>query len=81
MNAFLPITFNSKTVDFPLQDVAKDLATAKQNVGYQFIRKGYYCLDKLSLPDGLIFNRTVTLKEAWKPTAVLLSPEISFFNA
>ena len=32
---------------------------------FQFIRKGYYCLDKDSLADKLIFNRTVTLKDGW----------------
>ncbi|MFZ1785489.1 MAG: glutamine--tRNA ligase/YqeY domain fusion protein [Ferruginibacter sp.] len=32
---------------------------------YQFIRKGYFCLDKDSTADKLVFNRTVTLKDAW----------------
>jgi glutaminyl-tRNA synthetase len=32
---------------------------------YQFIRKGYFCLDKDSTKDKLVFNRTVTLKDAW----------------
>jgi glutaminyl-tRNA synthetase len=33
---------------------------------FQFIRKGYYCLDTDSGANGLlIFNRTVTLKDAW----------------
>jgi len=32
---------------------------------YQFIRKGYFCLDKDSTPEKLVFNRTVTLKDAW----------------
>jgi glutaminyl-tRNA synthetase len=32
---------------------------------YQFIRKGYFCLDKDSDEHGMIFNRTVTLKDAW----------------
>ena len=32
---------------------------------YQFIRKGYYCLDSDSTPDHLVFNRTVSLKDAW----------------
>jgi len=32
---------------------------------YQFIRKGYFCLDKDSTQEKLIFNRTVTLKDAW----------------
>ena len=35
----------------------------------QFIRKGYYCLDKDSSPDKLIFNRTVTLKDTWAKNA------------
>jgi len=45
------------------------LANASQGVGYQFIRKGYFCVDKDSKPGNLIFNRTVGLKEAWKPKA------------
>ncbi|MBU6159214.1 MAG: glutamine--tRNA ligase/YqeY domain fusion protein [Bacteroidetes bacterium] len=32
---------------------------------FQFLRKGYYCLDKDSSSDKLIFNRTVTLKDGW----------------
>lgn len=32
---------------------------------YQFIRKGYFCLDKDSTRDKLVFNRTVTLKDGW----------------
>jgi glutaminyl-tRNA synthetase len=44
------------------------LADARQGESYQFIRKGYFCLDnKLSAPGKPIFNRTVTLKDNWKP--------------
>ncbi len=32
---------------------------------YQFIRKGYFCLDKESTAEKLVFNRTVTLKDGW----------------
>ena len=32
---------------------------------YQFLRKGYFCLDKDATDDKLVFNRTVTLKDAW----------------
>jgi glutaminyl-tRNA synthetase len=32
---------------------------------FQFLRKGYYCLDKDSVPTKLVFNRTVSLKDAW----------------
>lgn len=41
------------------------LATADKDARYQFIRKGYYCLDKDSTPEQLVFNRTVSLKDAW----------------
>ena len=32
---------------------------------YQFLRNGYYCTDKLSTKDNLIFNRTCTLKSSF----------------
>jgi glutaminyl-tRNA synthetase len=32
---------------------------------FQFLRKGYFCLDKDSTSDNLVFNRTVTLKESF----------------
>ncbi len=32
---------------------------------FQFLRKGYYCLDKDSSGSRMIFNRTVTLKDTW----------------
>jgi glutaminyl-tRNA synthetase len=32
---------------------------------YQFLRKGYFCVDKESTPNKLVFNRTVTLKDTW----------------
>jgi glutaminyl-tRNA synthetase len=32
---------------------------------FQFLRKGYYCLDKDSRDGRFIFNRTVTLKDGW----------------
>jgi glutaminyl-tRNA synthetase len=42
------------------------LAGFNETDSYQFIRKGYFCLDKkLSSPGKPIFNRTVTLKDNW----------------
>jgi glutaminyl-tRNA synthetase len=41
------------------------LKHAKLADRFQFIRKGYYCLDKDSAANKLIFNRTVTLKDGW----------------
>ncbi len=42
-----------------------ELAKAKFDDRYQFIRKGYFCLDKDTSPSRMIFNRTVTLKDTW----------------
>ena len=42
------------------------LAKAQQGVGYQFMRKGYYTLDKDATPAKPVFNRIVTLKDTWK---------------
>lgn len=46
--------------------IEPDLANAEPGRGYQFIRKGYFTLDKNSTPENLVFNRTVTLKDGWK---------------
>ncbi len=45
------------------------LAKVKFDERYQFLRKGYFCLDKDSSEENLIFNRTVTLKDSWKPSS------------
>ena len=39
----------------------------KANVGdkFQFERLGYFCVDKDSTADKMVFNRTVTLKDSW----------------
>ncbi|HVX27205.1 MAG TPA: glutamine--tRNA ligase/YqeY domain fusion protein [Parafilimonas sp.] len=41
------------------------LKDATQNERYQFLRKGYFTLDKNSTNEKMIFNRTVTLKDTW----------------
>lgn len=45
--------------------IEQDLSNAETNRGYQFIRKGYFTVDQDSTDENLIFNRTVTLKDAW----------------
>ncbi len=45
--------------------VEPSLKDATAESRYQFIRKGYFCLDKDSTPGKMVFNRTVTLKDAW----------------
>lgn len=34
---------------------------------FQFDRTGYFCIDSDSTKDKLVFNRTVSLKDSWKP--------------
>ncbi|MDR2010821.1 MAG: glutamine--tRNA ligase/YqeY domain fusion protein [Bacteroidales bacterium] len=36
---------------------------------FQFERKGYFCIDKDSTSEKLVFNRTVTLKDSWSKIA------------
>jgi glutaminyl-tRNA synthetase len=49
----------------PAVYIEPDLANAKIGTPVQFMRKGYFTLDKNSTPDKLVFNRTVTLKDGW----------------
>ena len=41
------------------------LAKAKAGERYQFERLGYFCVDRDDSSAGLIFNRTVTLRDTW----------------
>ncbi|MDZ4071688.1 MAG: glutamine--tRNA ligase/YqeY domain fusion protein [Sediminibacterium sp.] len=41
------------------------LAADSSDNRYQFLRKGYFCLDKDSTAEKPVFNRTVTLKDTW----------------
>jgi glutaminyl-tRNA synthetase len=41
------------------------LAAATPGEPVQFERQGYFCLDPLSAPERLIFNRTVGLRDSW----------------
>ena len=45
--------------------VEPGLVAAKPRDGFQFERLGYFCVDKESAPDNLVFNRTVTLRDTW----------------
>lgn len=42
-----------------------ELKNAQLGEGYQFLRKGYFTLDKNKTEDNLIFNRAVGLKDSW----------------
>lgn len=41
------------------------LKNASERDRFQFIRKGYFCLDKDAKPEKPVFNRTVALKDSW----------------
>ncbi len=41
------------------------LANARSGDRFQFERMGYFAVDTDSVPDALVFNRTVTLRDAW----------------
>ncbi|MBR1957840.1 MAG: glutamine--tRNA ligase/YqeY domain fusion protein [Tidjanibacter sp.] len=43
----------------------KSLGETKLGDKFQFERVGYFCVDKDSTPDHIVFNRTVTLKDTW----------------
>ena len=43
------------------------LATVQPGYRCQFERTGYFCCDPDSTPEKLVFNRTVSLKDSWKP--------------
>jgi len=45
--------------------VEPGLAGASPGDRYQFERLGYFCVDPDSGPEGLVFNRIVTLKDTW----------------
>jgi len=42
-----------------------NLKDAKVGDSFQFMRLGYFCVDKDSTEDKLVFNRTVALKDSW----------------
>lgn len=45
--------------------IEPSLLTAQPGERFQFMRKGYFCVDTDSTNSKLIFNRTVSLKDAW----------------
>ncbi|MDR2519588.1 MAG: glutamine--tRNA ligase/YqeY domain fusion protein [Eubacteriaceae bacterium] len=46
----------------------ESIESAKAGDRFQFVRKGFYCMDaKLSKPGLPVFNLTVSLKSGWKP--------------
>ena len=46
-----------------------ELKKAKAGDKFQFVRKGYFCMDPDSTADNPVFNRTVGLKDSWAKEA------------
>jgi len=61
---------NSESLQVITAKVEPALKDAKLNTPYQFLRKGYFCLDADSTVDKLVFNKTVGLKDTWAKEAV-----------
>lgn len=48
--------------------IEASVAGSKAPASFQFLRKGYFCLDSVdSRPDHLVFNRSVSLKDRYRP--------------
>jgi glutaminyl-tRNA synthetase len=61
---------NSESLQVITAKVEPALKDATLNTPYQFLRKGYFCLDADSTVDKLVFNKTVGLKDTWAKEAV-----------
>ena len=48
--------------DCLIEETIKD---APAESSFQFMRNGYFCVDKDSTPEKMIFNRTVQLNSSW----------------
>jgi glutaminyl-tRNA synthetase len=60
---------NPESLQVITAKVEPALKNATLNTPYQFLRKGYFCLDADSTADKLVFNKTVGLKDTWAKEA------------
>lgn len=56
---------NPDSLEVITAKVEPALKNATLSTPYQFLRKGYFCLDPDSTADKLVFNKTVGLKDTW----------------
>jgi glutaminyl-tRNA synthetase len=73
-DVFADLNPDSLTV---LRDARVEPALAGLPAGeaVQFERQGYFCLDKDSMPDKLVFNRTVGLRDSWAKVQAGAAPQ------
>ena len=57
--------FNQDSLQKITAKVEPALPQAEAGTIYQFLRKGYFCLDPDSTEDQLVFNSTVNLRDTW----------------
>lgn len=60
---------NPESLQVITAKVEPALKNATLGTPYQFLRKGYFCLDSDSTADKLVFNKTVGLKDTWAKEA------------
>jgi glutaminyl-tRNA synthetase len=60
---------NPRSLEVLTAKCEPSLADASPNLRYQFERLAYFTLDKASRSGNLVFNRTITLKDAWAKLA------------
>jgi glutaminyl-tRNA synthetase len=56
---------NPKSLEVVQGKAEPSLANARPGDRYQFERLGYFCADKRSTGERLVFNRTVELRDTW----------------
>ncbi len=56
---------NARSLEVITAKLEPSLKNASPEARYQFERLGYFCLDKDATPERPVFNRTITLKDAW----------------
>ncbi len=59
-------TLNPDSLQVITAMIEPSLTNAKPLDHFQFLRKGYFCMDKDSTTEHFIFNRTVGLRDSWK---------------
>ena len=58
--------FNKDSLSVSTGYAEPGLVKAKPGDTFQFMRIGYFCCDRDSTEDKMVFNRTVTLRDGWK---------------
>ena len=60
---------NPRSLEVITAKLEPSLQEAQPGLRYQFERLAYFALDKDSTPARPVFNRTITLKDAWAKEA------------